>query len=133
MSYESGKVTAAVTGSVTTSAPALPTGATAVRKMWGSTAAGVASGAAVHTVTAGKTLYITAVYMGSTSAAANVCGLNWDGANQLVVGGFAPNAGLFAMTAGGLPLCTVAAGTAITATCNAAGNVLCGTLIGYEV
>jgi len=58
MSLGSGNVTASVTGSVSTNAAVLPTGATQV------VATGDASNAStdtLHTVTAGKTLYITAV------------------------------------------------------------------------
>lgn len=57
MSYESGKVTADVTGSVSTDVPHLPTGATQIVARGTSTGAGMTT---VYTVTAGKTLYITA-------------------------------------------------------------------------
>jgi hypothetical protein len=69
MSYESGKVTASVTGSVNTNFPTIPAGATLVFANFDA-GAGTAD---IYTVTAGKTLYIAGAwcctaYLGASSA-----------------------------------------------------------------
>lgn len=67
MSYESGQTTAAISGTVSSSS-LMPSGATLVIRSAQQAGAGSTT---AYTVTAGKTLYITAVYSNARCSTAN--------------------------------------------------------------
>ena len=138
-SLSSGAVTAAISGSVTTSSPTYPPGA--VQKAGANTAVGVQN-STVYTVTAGKVLYITSVSLsGACSAAAqapsislqfddgtsfqNLCGIKLQGSTLNATNS---STGI-AFT---IPV-QVAATKTVRVSCDNASGTSVGSIIGYEL